>query len=145
MSKVSDIKDIGILAAVAVGGYFAYQFFKKGGAFQNAKADLGLSSPAAAIDRRLKTDSGSRPFDSSGSYARPEPGFYDQERAQDGSTVTYAVSESEAANLSPFERGLLARGTDISTIKKIADTRADVATALRKYTPVGWAITKLGW
>lgn len=145
MSKASDIKDIGILAAVAVGGYFAYNFFKKGGTFQTAKTDLGLGSPAESIDRRLKTDSGSYAFDRSGQYARPEPGFYDQERAADGSTITYGVSVSDVANLSPFERGLLSRGTDISTIKKIADTRADVATAIRKYTPVGWAITKLGW
>lgn len=145
MSTASDIKDIGILAAVAVGGYFAYQFFKGDGAFQNAKTDLGLGSPAESIDRRLKKDASSYSFDDSGPYARPEPGFYDQERASDGGTVTYAVSESDAANLSPFERGLLARGTDVSTIKKIADARAGFASAYRKYTPIGWAITKLGW
>lgn len=142
MSKVSDIKDIGILAAVAVGGYFAYKFFKKDGVFQTAKTDLGLGSPAQTIDRRLKTDGSSYPVDQTGPYAESQLGFYDQEPA---TNTTYKVLESDIGNLSPFERGLLARGTDISTIKKIADTRAGFATAFRNYTPVGLAITKLGW
>lgn len=99
------------LAAVGAIGYGVYKLVKAApdikGAVDEAAAKTGLANPETTL--RVISDQPNATYTPGGTQFDDQPAVYISEPDPKGQ-ISYKVTAEEIADLSPYERGMLARG-----------------------------------